>query len=581
MKSRLRAGRQDLTPFYLLRIHMSKEQISELQIERKKFKPVLPSVLKNGPVSIKPMTGKETESISDKETVKRLFPDTYGMPLITFIKGKNPGVSKRIVKVGVVLSGGQAPGGHNVIAGLFDGLKKANKKNKLIGFLGGPSGIIDNKNREITDSLIDNYRNTGGFDMIQSGRTKIETPEQFEQTKKTVLENKLDGLVVIGGDDSNTNAALLAEYFKKEGINICIIGVPKTIDGDLKNEQIEASFGFDTATKIYAEVTGNICRDVNSARKYWHFVRLMGRSASHIALEVGLKTHPNITLIGEEVRQNKMTLSQVVDYVVDVIVQRAASKKNFGVALVPEGLIEFIPEMKELISALNDVLAENEVQLNTMQNIEEKKSLIYTKLPENLSSLMKSLPGLISSQLLIDRDPHGNVQVSQIETERLLVEMIKVKLSALKKEGKYAGKFSAITHFLGYEGRCGAPSNFDANYTYALGYNSAVLVLNNLTGYLSSVRNLVQKPAQWECGGAPLTMMMNIERRKGKEKPVIQKALVKLDGKPFGTLLENREKWALTESYLFPGPVQYFGPSSVTDITTVTLKYEKIKKSSR
>jgi len=554
---------------------MSNQKISELQTERAKFKPVLPGIVKNGPVNVMPKFGISTKGVSDYEMVQKLFPNTYGMPIVNFVKGKNSEVTKKNIKVGVVLSGGQAPGGHNVIAGLFDALKKANSKNKLIGFLGGPSGILENKLKEITSLLIYEYRNTGGFDIIQSGRTKIETPEQFEQTKKNLLENKIDALVVIGGDDSNTNAALLTEYFKKENVNISIVGVPKTIDGDLKNEQIEASFGFDTATKIYSELVGNICRDVNSARKYWHFIRLMGRSASHITLEVGLKTQPNIVLIGEEVLAKKMTLSQIVDGITDIIVKRAEMKKNFGIALVPEGLIEFVPEMKELISSLNDILSENEATINSMNTLEEKKNFVCEKLPENLSSLMKSLPGIISSQLLIDRDPHGNVQVSQIETEKLLIEMIKKKLSELKKDGKYGGKFSAITHFFGYEGRCGAPSNFDANYCYALGYNSAVLVLNGLTGYLSSVKKLVKKADLWECGGAPLTMMMTIEKRKGKEKPVIKKALVNLNGLPFKTLLENRDTWAMTENYLYPGPIQYFGPSSVTDITTITLKYEQ------
>ncbi|OGS45844.1 MAG: diphosphate--fructose-6-phosphate 1-phosphotransferase [Elusimicrobia bacterium RIFOXYD2_FULL_34_15] len=554
---------------------MAKLKISELQAERLKYKPTLPGIFKNGPASIKPVFEKPTKSISDQETVQKLFPNTYGMPMVNFRKGKNQEISKKTVTVGVVLSGGQAPGGHNVIAGLFDGLKKTNTKNKLIGFLGGPSGILENKWKEITSQLLNEYRNTGGFDIIQSGRTKIETPEQFEQTKKNLIDNKINALVVVGGDDSNTNAALLAEYFKREKVNISVIGVPKTIDGDLKNKQIETSFGFDTATKIYSELTGNICRDVNSARKYWHFIRLMGRSASHIALEVGLKTQPNIVLIGEEVLAKKMTLSQVVDGIVDIVVKRAETKKNFGVVLIPEGLIEFIPEMKELISALNDTLAENEEILKSMANIEEKKNLIHTKLPGNLASLMISLPNTISSQLMLDRDPHGNVQVSQIETEKLLVSMVKKKLSELKKDGKYTGKFSTIAHFFGYEGRCGAPSNFDANYTYSLGYNSAVLAINGLTGYLSSVRKLTKKAGQWECGGIPLTMMMNIERRKGKEKPVIKKALVELEGIPFTTLLKNRDVWAVTESYIYPGPIQYFGPYSVTDMTTVTLKYEQ------
>ncbi|HBU70380.1 MAG TPA: diphosphate--fructose-6-phosphate 1-phosphotransferase [Elusimicrobia bacterium] len=551
------------------------KNMSELQAERAKFKPVLPAILKNGAGAVVARQGKRTESISDQETVNKLFENTYGLPVVTFAKGKNPSAVKKAVKIGVVLSGGQAPGGHNVIAGLFDGLKKANPKNKLIGFLGGPSGILDNKWKEITAPYMDHYRNTGGFDIIQSGRTKIETPEQFEQAKNNILDNKIDALVVVGGDDSNTNAALLAEYFKKEGTGISVVGVPKTIDGDLKNEQIESSFGFDTATKIYSELVGNICRDVNSARKYWHFVRLMGRSASHITLEVGFKTQPNITLIGEEILAKKMTLSSVVDNIVGVIAERAELGKNFGVALVPEGLIEFIPEMKELISALNDAMADNEEKLNEMGSVGDKKNFVCGLLPENLASLLKSLPSAIAAQLMLDRDPHGNVQVSQIETEKLLIEMVKVKLRDLKKAGLFKGKFSAITHFFGYEGRCGAPSNFDANYTYALGYNAAVLALNGLTGYISSVRKLLKKSSDWVCGGVPLTMMMNIERRKGKEKPVIQKALVRLDGAPFKTLLQNRDNWALTESYIFPGPIQYFGPSAVTDMTTKTLAYEQ------
>lgn len=547
------------------------DQISELQYERSKYRPVLPAILKNGPASVKPKSGKSTKSISDNETVRKLFGNVYGMPAVTFIKGSNQAIAKKAVKIGVVLSGGQAPGGHNVIAGLFDGLKSANSKNKLTGFIGGPSGILENSFIDITKPLVDGYRNTGGFDIIQSGRTKIETEDQFARTKKTILENKINALVVVGGDDSNTNAALLAEFFKKEGTGVSVIGVPKTIDGDLKNEQIETSFGFDTATKIYSELTGNVCRDVNSARKYWHFVRLMGRSASHITLEVGFKTQPNIVLVGEEVLEKKMTLSQVVDYIRAIIVRRSELKKNFGVVLVPEGLIEFIPEMKELIAALNDTLAENEQAINALADIDEKKNFVYLKLSSHLAALMKSLPAGISSQLMLDRDPHGNVQVSQIETEKLLAEMIKTRLA-----GK---KFSAITHFFGYEGRCGAPSNFDTNYTYALGYNAAVLAINGLSGYLSSVRKLTLPPQKWECGGIPLTMMMNIERRKGKEKPVIKKALVDLGGKPFKAFTKKREEWAMTESYIYPGPIQYFGPVTVTDITTKTLEYEQSGKS--
>jgi pyrophosphate--fructose-6-phosphate 1-phosphotransferase len=557
---------------------MEQNNVSELHKERLKFKPVLPAVLKKGVANVKPVLGKATKSVADFNKIKAIFEKTYGMPVVSFKAGKNSIVTKKTVKVGVVLSGGQAPGGHNVIFGLLEGLKSANKKNKLLGFLGGPSGILDNKTMEITDKVIANYKNTGGFDMIQSGRTKIETPEQFAQAKETILKNKIDALVFIGGDDSNTNAALLAEYLKKESVNVSVVGVPKTIDGDLKNEHIEASFGFDTATKIYAELVGNIERDVNSARKYWHFVRLMGRSASHITLEVGFKVQPNVVLIGEEVLAKSMTLKQIVAGLADIIVKRAKSGKNYGVVLVPEGLIEFIPEMKALISELNDLLAENEEHVSNLNSVDEKINFISSKLPNNLSELLLSLPKNIASQLMLDRDPHGNVQVSLIETEKLLIEMVSERLKELKEEGKYSGKFSSIHHFFGYEGRCGVPSNFDANYTYALGYNAAALVLNNMSGYLSSVKNLVAEPSKWVCGGIPLTMMMNIERRKGKEKPVIQKALVKLNGAPFKAFAKVRQDWAMNDRYMFPGPIQFFGPASVTDITTKTLQYEQKKK---
>ncbi|GMO53465.1 MAG: diphosphate--fructose-6-phosphate 1-phosphotransferase [Candidatus Endomicrobiellum trichonymphae] len=549
--------------------------VSELQIERRKFEPVLPDILKNGATSVKPVEGKITQSVADRSKIKEIFKNIYGLPEITFKKGTNNAIAEKAVKVAVVLSGGQAPGGHNVIAGLFDGLKIANSKNTLIGYFGGPSGILENKYKVISEKLLCKYRNTGGFDFIQSGRTKIETSEQFCLTKDNLLMSNVDALVVVGGDDSNTNAAMIAEYLKKEKLDKCVIGVPKTIDGDLKNKYIETSFGFDTATKIYSELVGNICRDVNSAQKYWHFIRLMGRSASHIALEVGFKTQPNIVLVGEEILEKKLRIVKVVENIVDVIVKRSQAGKNFGVVLVPEGLIEFIPEMKKLISTLNDALAENASVVAEINSVAGKKEFICTKLPAKLSDLMKSLPSGIASQLMLDRDPHGNVQVSLIETEKLLIEMVHKKLYELKKENKYGGKFSAITHFFGYEGRCGIPSNFDANYTYALGYNAAVLVLNGLTGYLSSVRNLARSPKQWECGGIPLTMMMNIEKRHGKEKPVIQKALVDLNGKPFKEFVKNRDKWALSESYISPGPIQYFGPADITDMTTRTLKYEQ------
>ena len=551
---------------------------SPLQQHRAKFQPVLPTILKKGPAFVKPKLGKPTKSVADQATVKKIFPNTYGLPAVTFVKGNNQALCKKAVRVGVVLSGGQAPGGHNVIGGLLDGLKKANAKNKLFGFLGGPSGIVDNKLMEITPALMKDYRNTGGFDLIQSGRTKIETEEQLAAAKNNLIKNKLDALVVVGGDDSNTNACVIAEYLKQQGVDISVIGVPKTIDGDLKNEHIETSFGFDTATKIYAELVGNIERDMNSARKYWHFVRLMGRSASHITLEVALKTQPNVVLVGEEVLAKKMTLGQVVKNLVDLIVKRAKAGKNYGIVLVPEGLIEFIPEMKELISALNDSLADHEAALAKLNTLAEKKNFILAKLPKKLAELMRSLPQGIASQLMLDRDPHGNVQVSLIETEKLLVEMIRTELASLKKAGKYTGKFSAITHFFGYEGRCGQPSTFDANYTYALGYNAAVLAINKCTGYLSSVRKLTRKAQDWEVGGVPLTMMMNIERRKGKEKPVIKKALVELKGEPFKHLVKNRVLWAEADLYVFPGPIQFFGPAEVTDVTTYTLMLEQGKK---
>ena len=551
---------------------------SPLQEHRAKFQPVLPNILKKGPAFVKPKLGKPTKSVADQATVKKIFPNTYGLPAVTFVKGNNAALCKKAVRVGVVLSGGQAPGGHNVIGGLLDGLKKANSKNKLFGFLGGPSGIVDNKLVEITPALMQAYRNTGGFDLIQSGRTKIETDEQLTAAKNNLIKNKLDALVVVGGDDSNTNACVIAEYLKQQHVDISVIGVPKTIDGDLKNEHIEASFGFDTATKIYAELVGNIERDMNSARKYWHFVRLMGRSASHITLEVGLKTHPNAVLVGEEVLAKKMTLKQVVKNLVDLIVKRAKAGKNYGIVLVPEGLIEFIPEMKELISALNDALADHEAALAKLATPAQKKEFILAKLPKKLADLMRSLPDGIARQLMLDRDPHGNVQVSLIETEKLLVEMIKTELAALKKAGKYPGKFATITHFFGYEGRCGVPSTFDANYTYALGYNAAVLALNKCSGYLSSVRKLTRKAQDWEVGGVPLTMMMNIERRKGKEKPVIKKALVELKGEPFKYLAKNRIIWAEQDQFVFPGPIQFFGPAEVTDITTYTLMLEQGKK---
>jgi len=554
--------------------------ISELQAERKKFKPVLPDVFKKGVACISPVKGKTVRSlasVTDQSKLKEIFKNTYGLPKITFRKSRSVIVFKTPVKVAIVFSGGQAPGGHNVIAGLFDGLRENNKKNILIGYIGGPSGILKNKYKTISKKILKDYRNTGGFDFIQSGRTKIETPEQFSLLKNNLLANKVDALVIVGGDDSNTNAAMIAEYLKKKKLDKCVIGVPKTIDGDLKSKHVEISFGFDTATKIYSELVGNICRDVNSARKYWHFVRLMGRSASHITLEVSLKTQPNIVLIGEEILAKSMTLSKVVENITDVIVKRSYIGKNFGVILIPEGLIEFIPEMKELIVAINDILSVSIHDIAKLNSFEGKENFVLNKLPSKLYNLIKSLPANITSQFLLDRDPHGNVQLSFIDTEKLLLEMVHKELLKLGEAGEYKDKFLSVSHFFGYEGRCGIPSNFDANYTYALGYNASALLLNGFTGYLSSIKNLVKPPKQWECGGIPLTTMMNVERRDGKDKFVVQKALVDLSGKPFKKFVENRDEWSMTESYISPGPMQYFGPKKIINMITKTLRYEHSK----
>ena len=552
-------------------------KLSPLQIERLKYQPKLPSSLQNGVNSLEMVEGSATQSVRDQEQIKNLFANTYGKPTVTF-KSTSSASTSEVRNVGVILSGGQAPGGHNVIAGLYDSLKNANPENKLYGFLGGPSGIIEGQYVEFTDEFIDAYRNTGGFDIIGSGRTKLETEEQFQKSLAVCKKLNISAVVIIGGDDSNTNAALLAEWFVKNNTGIQVIGCPKTIDGDLKNEQIEISFGFDTATKTYAELIGNIQRDANSAKKYWHFIKIMGRSASHVALEAALQTQPNITLISEEVEAKKMSLSSIIDYMTDIIVKRSNNGKNFGIAVIPEGLIEFIPEMGSMISNLNDIMANLESD-STFANASatEKFSIVESKLSSENAKVYASLPALIKSQLLADRDPHGNVQVSKIETEKLLIEMISVKLSKLKAEGKFTGKFSSQSHFFGYEGRCAFPSNFDADYCYSLGYNAFALINFGLTGYLSSVRNLTQPADEWIAGGIPLTMMMNMEKRHGEMKPVIQKALVKLDGPVFKQLEENREDWAMNDRYLFPGAIQYFGPSSVCDITTVTLQLERGK----
>ena len=549
--------------------------ISPLQEERLKYQPKLPDSLSKGINNLELETGSATEAAGDKEQIKELFAKTYGNPVVTF---KTTGNSKSspVKNVGVILSGGQAPGGHNVIAGLFDALKQANKENKLYGFLGGPSGIIDGKYVEITKEFIDKYRNTGGFDIIGSGRTKLETEEQFKKSLEVCKKLNISAVVIIGGDDSNTNAALLAEWFVKNDAGIQVIGCPKTIDGDLKNEQIETSFGFDTATKTYAELIGNIQRDANSAKKYWHFIKIMGRSASHVALEAALQTQPNIVLISEEVEAKKMSLEQIVNSMCDVIVKRASMGKNFGIVIVPEGLIEFIPEMKTMISNLNDIMhdLEADTAYSNATSTRERFAIVADRLDDSNEKVFSSLPALIKSQLLMDRDPHGNVQVSRIETEKLLIEMIRTRLSELKQQGEYIGKFSDQAHFFGYEGRCAFPSNFDADYCYSLGFNAFALINFGLTGYLSCVKNLVKPASEWVAGGVPLTMMMNMEKRHGEMKPVIKKALIKLDGAVFKELEEHRDDWAMNDRYLFPGAIQYFGPSSVCDITTVTLQLE-------
>lgn len=551
---------------------------SPLQVERLKYQPKLPSSLLFGINSLKPVEGSATESVRDQEQIKELFKNTYGKPVVTFEADSSQKPSE-VRNVGVILSGGQAPGGHNVIAGLYDALKQANSANKLYGFLGGPSGIIDGKYVEFTDEFINDYRNTGGFDIIGSGRTKLETEEQFQKSLAVCQKLNISAVVIIGGDDSNTNAAMLAEWFVKNNAGIQVIGCPKTIDGDLKNEQIEISFGFDTATKTYAELIGNIERDANSAKKYWHFVKIMGRSASHVALEAALQTQPNITLISEEVEEKKMSLESIISYMTDIIVKRADMGKNFGIVIVPEGLIEFIPEMKSMISNLNDIMAEleNDPAFNNATTIRDKFDIVEDRLEDNNAKVYSSLPALIKTQLLADRDPHGNVQVSKIETEKLLIEMISTRLNELKSQGDYVGKFSAQSHFFGYEGRCAFPSNFDADYCYSLGFNAFALINFGMTGYLSSIRNLTESADKWIAGGIPLTMMMNMEKRHGEMKPVIQKALVKLDGPVFKKLADNREDWAMNDRYLFPGAIQYFGPSSVCDITTKTLQLERAK----
>ena len=544
---------------------------SALQIARAAYQPKLPKALKG---AVKAVEGAATQSVADQEEIKKLFPNTYGMPLIKFEEGE--AVQLPAVNVGVILSGGQAPGGHNVISGLFDGIKSLNADSKLYGFILGPGGLVDHNYMELTGEIIDEYRNTGGFDIIGSGRTKLETAEQYEKGYEILKELGITALVIIGGDDSNTNACVLAEYYAAKNYGVQVIGCPKTIDGDLKNEMIETSFGFDTACKVYSEVIGNIQRDCNSARKYWHFIKLMGRSASHIALECALQVQPNFCIISEEVEAKDMSLDDVISQIAQVVANRAAEGNNFGTVLIPEGLVEFIPAMKRLIAELNDFLAHNAEEFSHIKKSHQRDYIISKLSPAN-AEVYASLPESVARQLTLDRDPHGNVQVSLIETEKLLSEMVATKLASMQAEGKYNGKFAAQHHFFGYEGRCAAPSNYDADYCYSLGYTASMLIADGKTGYMSSVRNTTAPAEQWIAGGVPITMMMNMERRHGEMKPVIQKALVKLDGAPFKTFASKRDQWAMITDYVYPGPIQYFGPTEVCDQPTKTLLLEQGK----
>ena len=550
-------------------------EISPLQKARYEYQPKLPGMLRNGVAEICVKEGAETSSVADQDKIKALFPNTYGKKEITFEKGQNTSVAKKQV-VGVILSGGQAPGGHNVITGLYDALKAADKSNVLLGFKGGPDGLLKNDFVEFDDKFIDSYRNTGGFDIIGSGRTKLETEEQFAIVTENAKKNGLTAIVIIGGDDSNTNAATLAEYMAANNTGVQVIGCPKTIDGDLKNEDIEASFGFDTATKTYSEVIGNIERDANSAKKYWHFIKVMGRSASHVALECALETQPNICLIGEEVKAKSMSLSQITNYIADSVEKRAANGDNFGVAIIPEGIVEFVPEFSALIAEINELLAgEKTDAFNALPDWQAKYDFIKSGLSASAFAVCDLLPVGIQQQLFLERDPHGNVQVSLIESEKLFSELVKNELAKRKAAGTYKGKFSALHHFFGYEGRCAFPSNFDADYCYSLGYNAFMLIQYGYTGYLSKVSNISKSADEWVAGGMPITKMMNIERRNGADKPVIRKALVELDGKPFKYFEANRDKWAVETCFTYPGAIQYFGPSEVCDRTTVTLALEQ------
>ena len=549
--------------------------LSPLQKARYEYTPKLPGMLRGGISEISVKVGAATQSVADQDKIKALFPNTYGKEEITFVKGANTSVAKKQV-VGVILSGGQAPGGHNVISGLYDALKATNKDNVLLGFKGGPDGLLKNDYVEFDDKFIDAYRNTGGFDIIGSGRTKLETEEQFQTVANFAKENGLTAIVIIGGDDSNTNAATLAEYMAANNTGIQVIGCPKTIDGDLKNEDIEASFGFDTATKTYSELIGNIERDANSAKKYWHFIKVMGRSASHVALECALETQPNICLIGEEVAAKKMSLAQITNYIADAVEARGNNGENFGVAIIPEGIVEFVPEFSALISEINELLAgEQTEKFNALPDWNAKYEFIKAGLSADSFKVFDILPQGIQQQLFLERDPHGNVQVSLIESEKLFAEMVATELKKRKAAGTYKGKFGTQHHFFGYEGRCAFPSNFDADYCYSLGYNAFMLIQYGYTGYLSKVSNLAKPAEEWNAGGMPITKMMNMERRNGKDKPVIRKALVELDGAPFKYFEANREEWAVKTCFTYPGAIQYYGPASVCDLTTRTLALEK------
>ena len=550
-------------------------KLSPLQIERYKYIPKLPGMLRNGINEISVKEGQATSSVADQEKIKALFPNTYGKKEIVFEKGKNTSKAKKQV-VGVILSGGQAPGGHNVVAGLFDALKASNKDNVLLGFKGGPSGLLEDKFVEITGDFIDQYRNTGGFDIIGSGRTKLETEEQFKVAAEVCKKHGVTAIVIIGGDDSNTNAAVLAEFFAAHNTGVQVIGCPKTIDGDLKNEDIDCSFGFDTATKTYSELIGNIERDANSAKKYWHFIKVMGRSASHVALECALQTQPNICLIGEEVAAKKMSLQDITKQIADSVCYRASKGNNFGVAIIPEGIVEFVPEFKVLIAEINELLAGKKTEeFNALPSWKDKYAFIEKGLTKESMKVFALLPESIQKQLFLERDPHGNVQVSLIESEKLFGELVRNELAKRKNSGEFTGKFGTQFHFFGYEGRCAFPSNFDADYCYSLGYNAFMLIQYGYTGYLSKVSNLAAPAEQWVAGGMPITKMMNIERRNGQDKPVIRKALVELDGKPFKYFASHRDEWSKETCFVFPGAIQYYGPSDVCDITTRTLALEK------